>query len=127
MAAVRCEMHYAGMRRQYTKEQRSKLVELVAGGSATVAEAATSLSVGESTAYNWVKQELTEARGVRKRPVRRRIAGGDARPTFVRLVSSAAVDVGVGIRVGGAEIQVRQGFDGELLRAVVKALAEEAG
>ncbi|HEX7501700.1 MAG TPA: transposase [Polyangia bacterium] len=115
------------MRLRYTREQRSKLVELVAGGNATVAEAATKLGVGESTAYDWVKQELTEVRGMRKRPVPRRVAGGDARPMFARLVSSAAVDVGVGIRVGGAEIQVRQGFDGELLRAVVKALAKEAG
>ncbi len=120
-------MHHAGMRRRYTRKQRSKLVELVAGGNATVAEAASKLGVGESTAYNWVKQDLTDARGVRKRPVPRSVAGGDSRPTFVRLVSSTALDVGVGIRVGGAEIQVRQGFDGELLRAVVKALAEEAG
>jgi hypothetical protein len=43
----------------------------------------------------------------------------------VRLVpSDDAADATIAVRVGAAEIQVRRGFDGELLRAVVATLAE---
>jgi hypothetical protein len=47
-------------------------------------------------------------------------------PTFVRLVPSAAADATITVRVGKAEIQVRRGFDGELLQAVVASLGEVA-
>jgi transposase-like protein len=105
------------MRRRYTSEQRSQLIELVASGNATVFEAATRLGVGQSAAYSWI----TESR----KPLEPSTAGRDAAPTFVRLVSSAdAADAAIAVRVGDAEIQVRRGFDGELLRAVVSSLAE---
>jgi len=44
------------------------------------------------------------------------------RPTFVRLVATDDVATTVAIRIGSAEIEVRRGFDADLLRAVVHAL-----
>jgi len=43
-------------------------------------------------------------------------------PTFVRLVRAGDLATTVAVRIGGAEIQVRHGFDSDLLRAVVQAL-----
>jgi transposase-like protein len=106
------------MRRRYTREQRTQLVELVTSGKATVVEAATRLGVGESAANNW----LAESRKPRKTRAARRLAA----PTFVRLVPStyAADATTIAVRVGDAEIQVHRGFDGGLLRAVVATLSE---
>lgn len=106
------------MRRRYTKEQRTQLVDLVAGSDVAVAEAAARLGVTSSAAYNWV----AESRKQRRPDDVRGVAG----PTFVRLVPSAATDATIAVRVGEAEIQVRRGFDGELLRAVVASLGEVA-
>jgi transposase-like protein len=103
------------MRRRYTSEQRTQLLKLVADGDLTVPEAATQLGVTTSAAYNWTA-------GSRKlRTAQRRTA-----PTFVRLVPSAPADSSIVVRIGGAEVHVRRGFDGELLQAVVAALAEGA-
>jgi transposase-like protein len=111
------DRHSTGMRRRYTSEQRTQLIELVASGT-TVVEAATRLGVGKSAAYNW----MAESREPREPSTGGRVAA----PTFARLVSSAdAADAAIAVRVGDAEIQVRRGFDGELLRAVVATLAED--
>jgi transposase-like protein len=105
------------MRRRYTREQRTQLVELVTSGKASVVEAATKLGVGESAAYNWMAE--------RRKPRDPRSARRTAAPTFVRLVPSAyATEATIAVRVGDAEIQVRRGFDGDLLRAVVTTLSE---
>ena len=112
------------MRRQYTDEQRAKLVELVTGGHTTVREAAARLGVAPATGYYWLKQRVVGRRGAHVR--RRGQRGTDTATTFVRLVPSVAVDPTIAVRVGGAEIQVRQGFDGAVLRAVVAALLESA-
>ena len=106
------------MRRRYTSEQRTQLVDLVAGGDVTVPEAAARLGVTVSVAYSWV----AESRELRRRKTAPRVAG----PRFVRLVPSAAADATIAVRVGAAEIQVRRGFDDELLQAVVASLAEVA-
>ena len=108
--------HSAGMGRRYTKEQRTQLVDLVAGGDVKMSEAASRLGVTPSVAYSWV----AESRKLGKRSAAKRAAG----PTFVRVVPSAAVDATIAVRVGGAEILVRRGFDGELLQAVVATLVE---
>ena len=94
------------------------MVDLVASGDVTVPEAAARLGVTSSSAYNWV----AESRKLRRRSTAQRVAG----PTFVRLVSGAAADATITVRVGAAEIQVRRGFDGELLQAVVASLVEVA-
>jgi transposase-like protein len=110
------------MRRHYTGEQRSDLVDLVAGGKATVSEAAARLGVRSSTAYYWMRQ-AAEGRGPKRLSRRSRKGPGVIDTTFVRLVpSSGEVDAAIAVRVGDAEIQVRRGFDEELLRAVVVVL-----
>ena len=115
MAPAYRNRHSTRMRRKYTSEQRTQLIDLVSKGTKVV-EAAKSLGVGESTAYNWVA-ESRKPRGART--VRQQEA-----PTFVRLVPSAAVNASIVVRVGGTEVDVRRGFDGELLRAVVATLSE---
>jgi len=113
MARAGRDRHSTRMRRRYSREQRTQLIELVTSGKATVFEAATRLGVGESAAYNWMAES-------RKQRVPRTAA-----PTFVRLVPSVyAAEATIAVRVGDAEIQVRRGFDGDLLRAVVTTLSE---
>lgn len=108
MAWSHRDRHHARMRRRYTDKQRSQLIALVTGGQATVSEAAARLGVTPSIGYYWLKRE--EERG--------------SAPAFARLVPSVAAEPAIAVRVGSAEIQVRQGFDGDLLRAVVAALVE---
>jgi transposase-like protein len=126
MALVGRDRHYARMRRQYTGKQRSQLVELVTGGHATVHEAAARLGVVPATAYYWLERGKAEERGTRSRRGGRRVADQGTATTFVRLIPGAAVPATIAVRIGGAEVQVREGFDGGLLRAVVMALQEGA-
>ena len=124
MDGVCRDRHHARMRRQYTGEQRAKLVALVTRGHATAREAATRLGVAPSTAYYWLKRESI---GKRRRPERRsgrREADQGVGTTFARLIHSVAIDAAIAVRVGSAEIQVRRGFDGAFLRDVVAALVE---
>jgi transposase-like protein len=113
------------MRKHYTNEERSELVDLVAGGGATVAEAAARLGVTTATAYGWLKR----AGGRRARRGRAERLRGVARgrppippPTFVRVLRASDLAATIKVRIGGAEIHVRRGFDVELLRAVAEAL-----
>ncbi|HEX4116478.1 MAG TPA: transposase [Solirubrobacteraceae bacterium] len=112
------------MRKRYTGEQRRALVDLVTDGRATVSEAAARLGVTASTAYLWVKQAAAAAprrRGAEKRDPSR--SGAQlVPPTFVQLVRDGDVAAPIAVRVGNAEVQVRRGFDADLLRAVVQAL-----
>ncbi|MBA3844480.1 MAG: transposase [Actinobacteria bacterium] len=112
------------MRRRYTGEQRSALVDLVRAGRATVSEAAVRAGVTKSTAYGWM-QQAAAGRGNRRNAESRGGAGRTrpmAPPTFVRLVRAGDLVTTVAVRIGGAEIEVRRGFDADLLRAVVQAL-----
>ncbi len=106
------------MRRRYTREQRSRLLQLLTGEGVTVPEAAAKLGVTTSAAYNWV----AEARRLGKPEGARRMAA----PTFVRLVPSGTADSVIVVRVGDAEVHVHRGFDGELLQAVVATLVDGA-
>lgn len=111
------------MRKRYTGEQRFALVDLVNAGRATVSEAATRMGVTASTAYNWMKQAAAAPirRGAEQRaPSRRRRQV--VPPTFVQLVRAGDLAATIAVRVGSAEVQVRRGFDADLLRAVVEAL-----
>jgi transposase-like protein len=92
-----------------TRDERAELVRAVTRQGKTVRAAATELGIAESTGYRWLR------------------AAGSPRPeapSFVELVPAGAAGEIV-VRVGAAEIEVRAGFDPELLRAVVRALAEE--
>jgi hypothetical protein len=46
--------------------------------------------------------------------------------TFVQVVRARDLAATIAVRVGRAEVQVQRGFDVELLRAVVDALAGDA-
>lgn len=77
----------------------------------TVRAAATELGIAESTGYRWLRAARSSA---------------PAAPGFLELVPfHAGGATEVVVRVGAAEIEVRAGFDPRLLRAVVRALAEE--
>jgi hypothetical protein len=52
MAQVHRDRHHARMRRQYTGEQRSKLVDLVTGGHATLRDVAARLGVAPATGFD---------------------------------------------------------------------------
>ena len=82
-----------------------------------VAEAARQLGVTASTAYQWMKGAAERAEQPRGRG--RRAAGP---PTFVQVVRAGDLAATIAVRVGNAEVQVRRGFDADLLRAVVEAL-----
>jgi transposase-like protein len=112
------------MRKNYTSEERSELVDFVVGGSATVAEAAAQMGVATATAYSWLRRAGSGRAG--RGRAERIGASGKRRapppPTFVRVLRAVDVASSIEVRVGGAEIHVRRGFDGELLRGVVEAL-----
>ncbi len=116
MAPGRRDRQSTRMRRRYTREQRSRLLELVTGGDLTVPEAAAQVGVTSSAAYNWVaeRRKMGRPRAVPREPA----------PTFVRLIPSNTPDTSIVVRVGGTEVHVRRGFDADLLQAVVATLAE---
>jgi len=91
---------------------------LVSSGRATVAEAASRLGVTLSTAYKWMRDAASGASRSR-----RRSTGSPAAPTFVQVLRSRdAAAAAIAVRIAGAEIEIRHGFDAELLREVVEAL-----
>ena len=116
------------MRRHYTDRQRTELVELVRSGRAATAVAAARLGVTASTAYGWVKRAgvAVPLRRKAERSTEPRRAQPGSPPTFARLVRAGDLDAAIAVRIGDAEIQIRQGFDAELLGAVVQALREGA-
>lgn len=118
MATPEAARHHAGVRRRYTDDEHSELIGLVSPGRATVAEAASRLGVTLSTAYKW-RRDAGSAATRGRRPTARLLAA----PTFVRVLRSRDADAAaILVRVAGAEVEIRRGFDGELLREVVEAL-----
>lgn len=108
------------MRKRYGDEERAALLTEVSEGRATVAEAADRFGVTRSTAYLWARQARE-----RRAATRRRSKSSPIAATFVELVTRAPATQGLMLSVGGAQIDVRAGFDAELLRAVVAALRGE--
>ena len=118
------------MRKRYTGEQRSELVDLVTDGHATVPEAAARLEVPHSTAYKWLRQATKPPQlSARKttRAVRSTGAPSVTTPTFLQLVRAGEAASMLAVQIGGVAIEVRRGFDGQLLRAVVEALRGDVG
>ena len=85
-----------GMRKRYSEQERDELVEEVAKGRATVAEAADGLGVARSTAYLWVRRSRTETRQAR-RAVRKPRPPREA--TFVELMPRAKVSSAIAVRI----------------------------
>jgi transposase-like protein len=113
------------MRKRYTSEQRSALVEMVRAERTTVSEAAARLGVTTSTAYLWMRQAdaVGARRGNEKHQQNRYLSPRTVMPpNFVRVVRSGDLPAAILVRVGSAEVEVRRGFDADLLRAVVRAL-----
>lgn len=94
------------MTKVYEQRDRDELVAAVKGGE-PVPVAAKRFGVTPATAYVWIRRA-------------REAAERADQPRFLELVTRE--DVGLIVRVGFAEIEVRAGFDVELLRAVVAAL-----
>jgi transposase-like protein len=93
------------MRKQYTAEQRAKLIAEVRATGERVSEVAKRMGVTSSSAYLWMKAAAATAPGA---------------PVFARVVPARRASLR--LEVGGAALVVEAGFDAELLRQVVAAL-----
>ena len=102
------------MRKQYTAEQRERLVAEVRSTGEPVRVVAERLGVTVSSAYLWMKD--AEA--------------GPSKPVFARVVparaASSSMSSSLTLEVGRARVRVEVGFDAELLRQVVSALGAGA-
>jgi transposase-like protein len=112
------------MRRRYTREQRCELIDLVTEGRATVVEAAARLEVPHSTAYQWLRKPAARPAHAGKAARAARSAADLAATTstFVQLVRAGEASATITVQIGGSAIEVRRGFDAEILRSVVEAL-----
>jgi transposase-like protein len=97
------------MRKQYTVEDRARLIAEVRTTGEPVKEVADRLGISVSSAYLWLKAAPASVPRFAK---------------LVRLPSAAAAELAV--KVGAATIRVATGFDAELLRSVVAALGNDS-
>ena len=95
------------MRKQYTAEQREKLIAEVRATGERVSVVAKRMGVAASSAYLWMKAAASS-------PVPRA-------PVFARVVPARVATVR--LQVGSTAVVVEAGFDAELLRQVVAALS----
>ena len=112
---------------KYTDERRAELVALVAAGTATIAEAAAQLGVGESTAYGWVSKADPPRLAAPEKsavPTAKSAKSPAPVPTFVRLARESSSDATVEVQLDEVTIRVRRGFDAHLLRDVIAAVRE---
>jgi transposase-like protein len=93
------------MRRRYTPEEKQQFWERVQAG-ASIREAAIQQGIAPSLGYHWAQK-----------------ARSASRPKFARLVRATTAPTLIAVQVGPATVRVETGFDAELLRAVVSALA----
>jgi transposase-like protein len=93
------------MRKQYTAEQREKLIAEVRAGE-TVSVVAKRMGVISSSAYLWMKAAA---------------APTSSAPMFARVVPARVSSLR--LQVGCVAVVVEAGFDEELLRQVVAALS----
>lgn len=117
------------MRRQYTAEQRRELIDLVAAGRITIPEAAARLGVPLSTAYYWVRRAAVQPHPPPK-ATRALVAAKSpsvSAPTFMQLIRAEDTNSVIEVRIGRTVIQLRPGFDAELLRAIIEVLREVVG
>lgn len=97
------------MRKQYTAEQRERLVSEVRKTGESVRVVAERLGVTPSSGYLWMKEAA---------------AAGRSEPAFAKVVRSAAKGQSLTLEVGRARVRVEAGFDAALLREVVLALSD---
>lgn len=96
------------MTKVFGEQDRAELVAAVKRGE-SVPSAARRFGIARSTVYTWIRR-----------------AGAAAsvapQPRFLELAPERGPEVGLIVRVGGAEIEVGTGFDADLLRSIVAAL-----
>jgi hypothetical protein len=97
------------MRKQYTVEDRGRLIAEVRATGEPVKQVADRLGISVSSAYLWLKVAPASVPRFAK---------------LVRLPSATAAELAV--QVGPATIRVVAGFDAELLRSVVAALGNDS-
>ena len=90
--------------------ERSELIRAVTKRGEAVTVVAARLGIPLSTAYRWVRLATATT----------------ATPMFVEVVPERAARATIVVRVGGVEIEVRAGFDAQLLREVTAALGADA-
>ena len=102
--------------------------DLVSSRQASLRAAAARLGVADSTAYYWFKRAKRTAAGALGVRRGRALAERESAitPTFARLVRAADAATAITLRVGGAVIEVRPGFDAALLHDIVVSLRESA-
>jgi transposase-like protein len=117
------------MRRQYTAEQRREFIDLVTTGRATILEAAARLGMPPATAYYWARKAAAQPPKSRKttRALVSAKPPSASPPTFVQLIRAEDTASVIEVRIGRTSIQLRPGFDAELLRAVIELLREVVG
>jgi transposase-like protein len=102
------------MRKRYTQAERDELVRAVTIRREPVTAVAARMGVTEVTAYRWIRAAAEQPD-----------AELTTTPRFVELVPATRQETRLVVRVGAAVIEVRSGFDAELLRAIVGALGGE--
>jgi transposase-like protein len=99
-----------GRRKQYTAEQRERLVADVRKTGESVRVVAERLGVTASSAYLWMKEAG---------------AAASSAPVFARVVrATPPAGRSLVLEVGRARVRVETGFDADLLREVVSALSD---
>jgi len=97
------------MRKQYTAEQRERLLAEVRKTGESVRVVAERLGVTASSAYLWMKEA----------------GAAPSAPVFARVVRAPApARRSLTLEVGRARVRVEPGFDAALLREVVSALSD---
>jgi transposase-like protein len=94
------------MAKRYTERDRSRFLTELRRSGDPVHVVAERLGLSVSTAFRWKKDADASA---------------DA-PVFARLVREPRLEASLTLDVGGVRVQVRPGFDADLLREVVQAL-----
>jgi transposase-like protein len=107
------------MRKRYTAADRSRFYQEVRETGESVRAVAERLGIGASTAYQWQQRERARQKGEGRQAEERQ--AHRARPKFARVVPASTRALMV--HVGAAAIRAEAGFDPELLRALVAALA----
>ena len=96
---------------------------------ATISKAAARLGIPLSTAYNWARKaaaQPSKPRKTKRALVAAKPPSADPSP-FVQLIRAKDTGSVIEVRLGRTRIQVRHGFDAQLLRAVIELLQEIIG
>lgn len=100
------------MRKRYTAADQQRFLDELRESGQSAERVAKRLGIAKSTAYKWQQRRKQSSESSTPPP----------KLKFARLLPESRSAVFV--QVGGATVRVETGFDAELLRGVVAALAE---